>query len=88
MSTWGRLDPLLPPPLLAAVEESPMSQGAGSIPDLEKRRASLLRDLADAKVELVEVNGAMNRYEKFVEVPRLMEEIRRIERNLEEIENA
>ncbi len=65
-----------------------MSQGVGSSAELDRRRLSLERDLADAKLELSEVHRAMNRYEKVIEVPRLMEEIRRIERELEKIDNA
>ncbi len=54
--------------------------------NVDVRQKSLLRDLGDLRRELAEVGRSLDRYEKAIEVPRLLHELRHIEFELQQIE--
>lgn len=55
---------------------------------LAHRRTVLERDLADAIAELGQLKRSLDRYEKAIELPRVLQEIRRLEKEIGEIDRA
>jgi len=53
-----------------------------------RSRAAVARDLEEARAELARFGASLDRYEKAIEVPRLLEEIRRLELELQLIDEA
>jgi hypothetical protein len=55
---------------------------------VERRRAALARALKDADAELRQVSASLDRYEKSIEAPRLLAEIRQLEAEIQAIDLA
>ncbi|MBI5835680.1 MAG: hypothetical protein HZB25_00400 [Candidatus Eisenbacteria bacterium] len=52
------------------------------------RRAALARELENARAELAEMKASLDRYERGIEVPRLLGDIRRMELEIQKIDVA
>jgi len=62
-----------------------MAQG---VQDQARRREALSRDLDSARAELAQLKLSLDRYEKQIEIPRVLAEIQRAELELEELDRA
>ena len=56
--------------------------------DPAQRRAQLSERLADARRELTAVNASLDRYEKALELPRILMEINHLELEIGEIDQS
>ncbi len=56
--------------------------------DVAARRAALRRNLEDARRELAQMHASDDRYERNIEIPRILREIQRLERELERLDES